>query len=184
MANLLNTASYPYQSDTSITKMFYDPYLALPSYYSKLAAKAGYEGGGVLKMGELSGMGPLEEMWQGKAITFQAPTERTPVSYYPQYFGLGASITEHMELFDVHGYMKGLKTALKELGLAANHTYETQYADLFNSGFDDHTSKDGNYIFSTSHALLKTGESADNTASHVALSETALQTMENYFLTM
>ncbi len=176
---LTNTKVFPKSLEGDINKIFFDNYIDYPREYTQIAKISTAPAGGHYREAEMSPIGNLRELPEGEGIQFDLPVEGNDKTVYYTKYGLGIQITEEMPTDDLFGNFKKLP---KKLAKSAVQKQETVFWDLFNSGFTSQTAADGNAIFSTSHAALKTGDDLSNTpATAGSLSETTLQAGFEYF---
>jgi len=177
------TATFPKELDKSIDKIFFDNYTEAPTEYDKIAKIVPSFSGSSIKESELSGIGPMRDLTEGDRIQYESLVEGNEKERFATEFGLGFQITQVMyEDDDRHG---NIRVASKELSASAAYKRETKFFDLFNNGFATHVAWDGNYIFvAAGRTTLKGGYTNNNRpAVDVALSETAINAMIEYFKT-
>ena len=161
----------PKQFDRKIIDMIYDRLSTQYSEYSGIAKEMEMPKGREYRAAEVAGLRDLEVIPEGGRPTFDVPVEGNEKAVEVVKYGLGMVVTEEMVADDYHD--KALQAAAM-LGEAAVDWVNKLYFDLFNNGNDTHTSWDGQYIYSASHTVLKTGATFSNLDS-TALSETAFQ---------
>jgi phage major head subunit gpT-like protein len=172
----------PYQLAKDIDRMFQDALANTESEYAKIAKSEAALPGESIVEAELSGLGTLVEMNEGGRVVYDTPEEGHKATRTYSMFGLGYMVTEMMVQDQVHDKILKMPAALGE---AAVQKINTEFFDLFNSGFDTHTSWDSQYIFDTDHSLLKSsGTIANEPDSGSDLSETTLQAAFEYFDTL
>lgn len=176
---IANVAKFPNELDKAIDRTFYDALANTESEYEKLAKTESALPGESIVESEISGLGNLEELSEGGRVVYDVPEEGHKVSRGYTEFGLGYQVTNRMLQDQVHDKILKMPAALGE---AAVQKINTEFFDLFNSGFDTHTSWDGEYIFDTDHETLKSGDTiANRPAAGSDLSETTLQAGFEYF---
>ena len=179
---IVNTAKFPNELDKAIDRTFKDALANTESEYEKVAKSEAALPGESIVESEISGLGSLEELAEGGRVIYDTPEEGHKVSRGYTEFGLGYQVTNRMLQDQVHDKILQMPAALGE---AAIQKINTEFFDLFNSGFDTHTAWDGEYIFDTDHTTLKSGDTIANTpAAGSDLSETTLQAAFEYFDTL
>lgn len=176
---ITNRAKFPNELDKAIDRVFKDALANTDSEYEKIAKTESALPGESIVESEISGLGNLETMYEGDRVSYDTPEEGHKKARYYDKFGLGYQVTEEMVVDDVHDKILQMPSALGE---AAVQKINTEFFDLFNSGFDTHESWDGEYIFDTDHETLKSGDTIKNRPdSGSDLSETSLQAAFEYF---
>lgn len=173
-----NRANFPNLLDKAIDKTFMDALANTESEYQKIAKVESPMPGESIVESEISGLGNLYEMTEQGRVTYDTPVEGHKKARYYSKYGLGFQVTEEMIQDEVHDKIMKMPAALGE---AAMQKINLIFFDLFNSGFDTHTSWDGQYIFDTDHTTLKSGDTISNDGTAADLSETSLQAAFEYF---
>lgn len=172
--------AYPYQLDKTIKEMFADGMTSVVAQANMIFKDATPDGGSYNSYAEISGLEQTRELGEAEAPDYVVPTEGNRVYRYFQKYGLGTQAT--MEMLDDELFGKIAESA-KYLGQSAAVQYERSAFDLLISGNDTHKTADGEYIFSTSHETLQSGDTISNKATS-GLSETSLQAAFEYFDTL
>lgn len=176
---LANKGKFPNLLDKSIDKIFLDALANTESEYEKVAKQESPQPGESIVESEISGLGNLNEVPEGGRVTYDLPEEGNKKARTYTNFGLGFMVTEQMVMDEVHDKILKMPAALGE---AAIQKINTEFFDLFNSGFTTHTAWDGEYVFDTDHTTLKSGDTIANRPSAGSdLSETTLQAAFEYF---
>jgi hypothetical protein len=176
---IANKGKFPNELDLAIHRVFMNSLLETTSEYQLIAKEGSPDPGEAIVESEISGLGAMEEMVEGGGVIFDVPEEGHKVARYYSKFGLGFQVTEEAIQDSVHKNIMKMPAALGE---SAVQTINTEFFDLFNSGFDTHTAADGFYIFDTDRTLLKSTATLSNTpATPGDLSETTLQAAFEYF---
>lgn len=174
-----NTQDHTKHLDKSIDKIFFQNYKDQPPYVKKVAnyINLGDHQGSEYKIAQLSSVGNMRTKTEGEAITFDELVEGNQAALSPTEYHLGLQFTRRLLKDDI---FKNFMKAPAELGKSARYKQDTQFWDLFNSGFATHTAWDGGYIFASSgRTTLKSGDSMNN-ATTAALSATSLQAALQY----
>jgi phage major head subunit gpT-like protein len=181
---ITNTKVFTKHLDGDINEIFWGEYNMYPTEYDKIAKMQPINKGGHYKEAELSGLGALREITEGNGVTFDTPVEGNEKEVTYTVFGLGFQITRQMMTDDLFGNMKNFGPV--ELAKSAALKRDTEFFDLFNSGFATHTAWDGQYVFDASgRTLLKEGSAQSNRPSvDASLSTTSLQAALEYFDTV
>ena len=180
-----NTGTFTKHLDGDVNKIILTNYGGYPTQYDKIARIQQAPPGGHYKEAQLSGLGALREKPEGTAVVFDTPVEGNEIERTYKTFALGFQITQEMLQDDLQrNFMK----MPAELGRSAAYKRETEFFDLFNSGWsgvgDAHTAWDGNEIFEVSaRTTLKTGDDMDNAVATGALSLSTFQTALEYGMT-
>lgn len=173
----MNRASFPYQYDQSISKMFYGQYTDLPSEFGMVAKVSNFPKGKSFSIAELSPLGSLRQMGEGDEISFDTPVEGHKQTVTTVKFGLGFQLTEEAADDDFHGQIMKLPQSLAR---SAATCRETNFWNLFNNGFTTTLGWDGKAVFADDHATMKSGTTIDNKAA-ADLSQTSLEAGFEYF---
>lgn len=168
---------FPKQMDRDIVDMVLDSIATKYSEYERIAKQDDFPKGKEYRSAEITGVGDVEEISEGGRPAFDVPAEGNEKGVEATKYGLGFMITEEMMDDDYHGKIMKVPATL---GNAAVDKVNVLYFDLFNSGDDTHTSWDAAYIFSDTHATIKSGDTIDNKGA-AALSETSLNSAFEYF---
>jgi len=179
---ITNTKIFGKHLDGDISTIFFDDYAASPSEFDKIAKVSNAPAGNHLTEAELSPLGALKEIPEGTGVTFDLPKEGHEKTVYYTKFGLGFQITQEMMKDDLTGNFKKMPSKLAK---SAAYKRETEFWDLFNSGFTSETAWDGEYVFDVDHSTMKGGNTiANEPATAGSLSETTLQAAFEYFDTL
>ena len=171
---------FPNELDKAIDKVYMDIMTSkAQSDYTKIAKVSAAPAGDSYVESAISGLGALDQIGEGQGVSYQIPVEGNKKSRTYSKFGLGFVVTEEAIQDSVH--RNALKAA-ETLADSAIQKINTEFFDLFNSGFDTHTGWDGEYIFTADHPLLNSTTELDNEpGTPVDLDETALQAGFEYF---
>lgn len=178
---ILNTKVFPKHFDRDVSKVFFDEYNTRPTEYPMLVSVEMAPPGNHYTEAELSPLGGLREIPEGKGIQFDDPVEGHEKTIYYTEYGLAVQFTHQTTSDDLQ---RNMVKVPQKLAKSSNDKVEAQVADLFNSGFDTHTAWDAAYIFSDSHSTLKSGDTIDNNGTAASLSETSLIAAFEYFDTL
>lgn len=168
--------------DGDVTNIFFNEYGSYETQFDKIPKIIKAPPGGHFTEAELSSIGALQEKPEGTGIVYDTPVEGNEVTRYYTTYALGFQITKEMLADDLQrNFMK----MPRELGKSAAYKRETEFFDLFNNGFANHTAWDGKAIFyydgSTHRETLKSGDNMDNAPSTAAeLSYSSLQSALEY----
>ena len=169
---IANTAVFGNHLDRDVSEIFFDKFAGYQSEALQVAHVEPAPAGNHFTEAELSALGPLRAIDEGDSVQFDSPVEGNKVTRYYTEFGLGIQITKHMYKDDLTGNFRKMPSKLSK---SANYKIETEFWDLFNSGFGTHTAADGEYIFDEDHTPLKAGDDqANEPAVAGSLSETTL----------
>ena len=126
-----------------------------------------------IKKGEVTGLGPMQEVNEGGAVPYESPDQGNSKEIEFSKFALGFQITEEMQDDDLTGIMRQMPA---QLGNAAFLTKELQWWDLLNSGFvtTNRSGLDSLALFSASHTRPDASGTDSNLGSG-ALTETTLR---------
>lgn len=121
----------------------------------------------------MTGYGVVPIKAEGAALTYDARVQGYTKRWTHNTSAMGARITEEAIEDDLYGVMR---SAAKDLGVAARETRHIRVAAIFNTGFGTgtHSAGDGLAIFSGSHTW-PTGSTWSNLATASALSYSTLQ---------
>lgn len=179
---ITNTKVFGYSLDGDMNDIFFDEYGLAAGEYDRVAHVQAAPAGNHYTESELTPLGNLREVPEGTGIVFDLPEQGHSKTVYYTKYGLGFQITEEMYKDDLFGNFKKMP---RKLAKSASQKPETEFWDLFNNGFATHQSWDSQYIFSTSHTTLKSGDTISNTPSTAgSLSETTLQAAFEYYDTL
>ena len=175
----MNRGAFPYQSDREIAKMVLAKYMDEPTFYDKFCKIADFPQGRYYSEGEISGLGTLEAMAEGEAVSFDVPAEGHKKTISTVKFGRGFQHTEEMktdELFDMVGKMA------PSFAKSAAHCREQTAFNLLNNGFTGGgvLAWDGNPVFYATHSTMKGGNTLNNLGA-ADLSDTSLKAAFAYF---
>lgn len=174
--------SFPKELDKRIDDIFFNNYTEAPALYEMTANVIPSFEGKEIRTSELSGIGAMRTIDEGKGPHYDSLIEGNEVGHEATQYGLGFQITEIMWEDDTrHG---NIRVASKELALSAAYKRETTYWDLFNNGFATHTAWDGNYIFVASGRTVLKGSATNNNRLSVdaELSETSFNAANEYYM--
>lgn len=175
------TKAFPKELDKSIDNIFFHQYTEAQTYYDKVAHVVSSYSGSSIKESELSGIGPLQEIHEGRRVPLAELVEGNEKERTPTEYALGFQITQPMwEDDDRH---QNIRNATSELGKSAAYKRETAFWDLFNSGFTVHQAWDGNYIWVASGRTALNGgaDTSNRPAVDIALSETGVNAAIEHF---
>lgn len=177
---IYNTEAYPKNFDQDIDKIFFDEMQAYPTVYQEIFSSEDAPKGKNYTESDLTGLGELEEIAQGGAVTFDVPEEGNEVTRSYTKYGRGFQATEENMDDDWRNTVGKLP---KTLVRSSRDKIETVCATIFNGAFDTYTVKDGQYLCDTDHTILKTGQAdyANEPSTAADLSETSLQEAFSYF---
>lgn len=186
---ITNTKDFGNHLDKDINNIFFDGYMDAPAEYTQIVSPEMAPMGDHYTGAELSPLGELREMAEGEGIEFDIPAEGHKKTVYYKIFGLGFQITKKMYRDDLFQNFKKMPAKLSK---SARNKEETEFWDLFNSGFGTtQTAWDGLPIFSynaaigSTHSTLKSYEAINNEPSTAgSLSETTLQAAFEYYDTL
>lgn len=176
---LANTKVFPKHFDRNIAKIFFDASRELPKEYSRIFKIEDAPPGRDYTEAELSDLGELLEISEGRGVEYDTPVEGNEKTRYYTKFGRGFQITEELYKDDLFGNFKKLPRALAKSG---RNKIETVAWDVLNNGFSTSLAWDGKALFANDHATLKSGTTIDNLAA-ADLSTTSLQAAFDYFQT-
>jgi hypothetical protein len=174
---IANTMLFPKHFDRNIAKIFFDAGQELPSEYDKVFKIEDAPAGRDYTEAELSGLGELLAINEGRGVEYDTPVEGNEKTRYYSKFGRGFQITEEMYKDDLFGNFKKLPRALAKSG---RNKLETTAWDVLNNGFSTSLGWDGKALFANNHATLKSGTTINNVAA-TDLSTTSLQAAFDYF---
>lgn len=121
----------------------------------------------------VTGYGVVPVKADGAAMTYDARSQGYTKRWTHNTYAMGVRIHEEAIEDDLYGVMR---TAAKDLGVAARETRHIRVASIFNTGFGstEHTAGDGLQIFYTAHTWPN-GGTWGNQATATALSYSTLQ---------
>ena len=180
MAGIATRGAFPKQYDKTIYEMFSDGLMGVPEQASMLFSDVSPQGGTYNSYAEISGLEQTRELGESEGPDYVIPVEGNQKNRYFTKYGLGYQAT--MEAIDDELFGK-IAEAAKYLGKSAAIQYQRSAFDLLISGDDTYKTADDQYIFSDSHTTLQSGTTIDNKGT-VALTETSLQAVYEYFDTM
>ena len=171
------TLNFPKHFDRNIAKIFFDYQREMPSEYDKIFSIEDAPAGRDYKEAELSGLGTLLSVDEGRSVEYDVPVEGNEKQRLYTKFGRGFYISEEMYKDDIFGNFKKLP---KMLAKSARNRIETSCWNVLNNGFSSEYAWDGKTIFADDHATLKSGTTIDNKVA-ADLSTTSLQAGFDYF---
>lgn len=134
---------------------------------------------------KVSGLGNLSLKPEGQPIAFDDPIQGTRKRVVHATYALGFRVTMEMQQDELYNVIDRMPA---DLGDATRDHKERLFFNLFNNGFvtTATTGLEGEAMFSTTHAQLKTANTSSNSASPgVALSVTGLEdALTNFSLTV
>lgn len=173
------TGAFPNTLNRDINDMFFDTYPEVERDYVKIAKEQTAPAGDHFTISAMSGLGHLQVIGQGDAVTFDLPAEGNKRTMYYSKYGLGFQLTEELLKDDLTGNWKKMP---QKLAKSAAIKPDVIFWNLFNNSFTSELSWDGQYIFDTDHKTLKSGQTiANRPATGSALSETTYQAACEYF---
>lgn len=176
------TKSFPKELDKRIDEIFFNNYTEAPAMFAMVAKVIPSFEGKEIRTSELSGIGAMRKIDEGKGPHYDSIIEGNEVGHEPTQYGLGFQITQNM--WEDDGRHGNIRVASKELALSAAYKRETSFWDLFNNGFATHTAWDGNYIFTSSGRTVLKGSATNNNrpSDDAELSETSLNAANEYYM--
>lgn len=175
---ITNTKIFGKHLDADISKIFFDDFIPAAREYDKIAKVAPAPAGNHYTEAELSDLGELQDLGEGAGIQFDLPVEGHEKTIYYYGYGLGFQITRYMMKDDLQRNFEKMPSKLSK---SARYKPETVFFDLFNNGFTTATSWDGQSIFDTDHATMKSADTIANELTAATLSETSLQAAFEYY---
>jgi hypothetical protein len=175
----MNRGAFPYQTDQSIGKMVMSAYMDEPTFYDKIAKIADFPAGRYYAEAEISGLGPLNALGEGEAITFDTPVEGHKKTISTVKYGQGFQHTEEMKADELFNMVAKIAPSMAK---SAAYTREQSFFNLFNNGFSTELAWDGGAVFS-SRTTMKSGDTISNLGS-ADLSDTSLKAAFDYFLAL
>lgn len=179
---IANIGVFSNHLDRDVNDIFFDEYITHTHEYMELAHVVPAPKGNHYTEAELSPFGALRAIPEGDSVQFDIPVEGNKKTVYYEQFGLGMQITKQMYRDDLTG---NWRKAPKMLAKSAAQKVDSEFFDLFNSGFTVQTAWDGQYIFhATGHTTLYSGQVINNDPTAASLTETTLRAGMEYFLGM
>lgn len=156
---IANTASFRYEVDKTIDKMFAFELARRQKYYAALFTSKSAPPGEDYTEASISGLGLATTIGQGKRPNLDTPVEGNKITRTYKKIGLALQLTREMLQDDIHGKWKELP---KQLVDSIIEKVEWDAASVFYNGFSTSTGKDGKAIFANNHATLKGGVTINN----------------------
>lgn len=178
MSTPMNRGAFPYQTDREIAKMVLSKYMDEPTFYDKVAKISDFPAGRYYSEAEISGLGQLNALGEGEAITFDTPSEGHKKTITTVKYGQGFQHTEEMKSDELFNMVSKMAPSMAK---SAAYAREQAFWNLFNNGFTTELAWDGLTVFADNHVTMKSGETINN-KSTAALSDTSLKVAFDYFL--
>lgn len=160
---IANTASFRYEVDKTIDKMFAFELMRKEKYYTKLfTSKAAPAGEDYTEAG-MSGLGLAQTIGQGRRPNLDTPVEGNKVTRTYTKIGLSTQLTREMLADDIHGKWKQLPSQLAD---SLIERIEWDAAGVLYNGFSSSLGKDGKVLFANNHATLKGGVTINNLSTY------------------
>ena len=176
---IVNTKTFGKHLDGDVNEIFFDEFMNVRTEFSDIAHVSTAPKGDHYTEAELSGLGGMRFLAEGDAVQFDLPVEGHEKTIRYKDFGLGFQITKNMYKDDL---FRNFEKMPQQLAKSAARKRETEFWDLFNSGFSAQTARDGQFVFDTDHDLLKAGaDQANEPSTGGSLSETTLQAAFEYY---
>jgi len=175
----MNRGAFPLQTDREIAKMVMAAYMEEPTFFDKVAKIANFPAGRYYSEGEITGLGQLQAMGEGEAVTFDTPVEGHKKTISTIKFGQGFQHTEEMKSDELFNMVAKIAPSLSK---SAAFAREQNFWNLFNNGFSGGgvTAWDGQPVFA-SHTTLKSNEAISNVGA-ADLTDASLKAAFDYFL--
>jgi hypothetical protein len=155
-----NTASFRYEVDKTIDKMFAFELARKTKYYSKIATSKPAPAGEDYTVGGMSGLGLATTIGQGRRPNLDTPVEGNRKTRLYTKVGLSTQLTREILMDDIHGKWKELP---KQLVDSVIEKVEWDAAGVLYNGFSTASvGKDGLALFANNHATLKGAVTINN----------------------
>jgi hypothetical protein len=131
--------------------------------------------GSIYQSSQLSGLGLMQTITEGAAVTYDQPVQGFDKTYTPARRGLGVQVSQDLVEDDTKLKLVAKKAGL--LGASAKETLEIDMASVFNNAFSgNYTGVGGVSLCNASHPLTKAGGVQSNILSTAAdLDNTSLE---------
>ena len=173
----MNTASFRYEVDKTIDKMFFAELMRREKYYTKLFASKPAPKGEDYTEATLSEYGIARAVTQGGRPDLDIPVEGNKVTRTYSKVGLSTMMTRELLDDDITGKWKQLPARMVD---SVVERVEFDTIGVLENGFTTASAgEDAKALFANNHATLK-GATTINNLSTADLSTTALEAAFNY----
>lgn len=178
MAGIAVTGGFSQLLSKDYDKVFHDTYMRFPTEHTKFMKMDSYVGN-YIKKGEMTGLGPMQEIAQGGPVPYEKVEQGNDKTVYFTNYALGFAITENMWDDDMTGNMRDLPA---ELAKSAAYTKELESFDILNNSFNTtyRSALDGYALCYDSHTIIS-GEATIDNLTTSSLSQTSLETALDHF---
>lgn len=158
-----NTATFRYEVDKTIDKMFAFELMRKEKYYTKIFTSKPAPPGEDYTEAGMSGLGLAQTIGQGMRPNIDSPVEGNKKIRTYTKIGLSTQLTREMLADDIHGKWKQLPAQLAD---SVIERIEWDAAGVLYNGFSTSVGKDDKALFANNHATLKGGVTINNLSTY------------------